>query len=92
MAEEWDWVVSDRAERQLGRLDPERRERVIAKLDEVVDSEWRSPEEFLDTLRGSPFQKLRVGSLRVGCRVVHDTATLRVESVREREGAYDGDD
>ncbi|QKY20798.1 type II toxin-antitoxin system RelE/ParE family toxin [Halolamina sp. CBA1230] len=91
-SEGWDWEFSPRAETQFSQLDAERQQRIIDKLDEVVTSEWRSPDEFLDPLTNSPFQKLRVGDYRLGCRLVPESATLRVESVRKREGAYKGDD
>jgi len=90
--DEWDWVFSPHAETQLGGLPADTQQRIIDKLDEVVTSEWREPEDFLEPLRNSPFAKLRVGSYRLGCRLEHDGRTLRVESVRKREGAYTGDD
>ncbi|MFB6142479.1 MAG: type II toxin-antitoxin system RelE/ParE family toxin, partial [Halorientalis sp.] len=65
---------------------------VTSKLDEVVSSEWREPAEFLEPLTNSPFQKLRVGDYRLGCRLLREERTLRVESIRQREGAYKGDD
>ena len=77
---------------QFGQLDDETRERIVSKLDDVVSSEWRDPEDFLDSLTGSPFQKLRVGGYRLGCRVHREQRVLRVESIRKREGAYSGDD
>jgi mRNA interferase RelE/StbE len=88
----WDWALSPRAEEQFSRLDSDARERIVSKLDEVVTSQWRSPDEFLESLSGSPFEKLRVGGYRLGCRTVEETETPRVESVRKREGAYSGDD
>lgn len=90
--EGWDWEFSPRAETQFSQLDEESQQRIIDKLDEVVTSEWRSPDEFLDPLTNSPFQKLRVGDYRLGCRLRSESGTLRVESVRKREGAYKGDD
>lgn len=59
--EEWDWVLSPRAENQFEQLEEETRERISAKLDEVVSSEWRDPADFLEPVTNSPFQKLRVG-------------------------------
>jgi len=88
----WDWRLSSRADDQFAQLDAETQERIVAKLDEVVGSEWRDPEEFLDPVTDSPFRKLRVGGYRLGCRLRRDDRVLRVESVRKREGAYSGDD
>lgn len=91
-SEEWEWEFSPRAETQLSQLQSDTQQRIIDKLDEVVTSEWREPEAFLDPLQSSPFQKLRVGDYRVGCRLLDDSQTLRVESIRKREGAYKRDD
>ena len=90
--EEWEWVLSPRADSQFNQLDEETQQRIVSKLGEVVSSEWRDPDDFLEPLTGSPFQKLRVGGYRVGCRLRHDEQVLRVESIRKREGAYSGDD
>jgi len=90
--EEWEWVLSPRADSQFNQLDEETQQRIVSKLCEVVSSEWRDPDDFLEPLTGSPFQKLRVGGYRLGCRLRHDEQVLRVESIRKREGAYSGDD
>ncbi|MBX0325203.1 type II toxin-antitoxin system RelE/ParE family toxin [Halomicroarcula sp. F13] len=90
--EGWDWEFSPRAETQFAQLDSDTQQRIIDKLDDVVSSEWRDPDEFLEPLTNSPFQKLRVGGYRLGCRLHRESTLLRVESVRKREGAYKGDD
>ena len=88
----WDWVMSPRAEDQFSKLDSNIQERIVSKLDEVVSSKWREPKDYLEPLTGSPFAKLRIGSYRIGCRLVEDDHVLRVESIRKREDAYSGDD
>jgi len=88
----WDWEFSPRAENQFSQLGSDSQQRILDKLDEVVSSEWRDPDDFLGPLTNSPFQKLRVGDYRLGCRLVRDSKMLRVESVRKREGAYKRDD
>jgi mRNA interferase RelE/StbE len=90
--DEWGWALSPRADDQFAQLDSESKQRVTSKLDEVVSSEWREPADFLEPLTNSPFQKLRVGDYRLGCRLLREEQTLRVESIRQREGAYKGDD
>jgi mRNA-degrading endonuclease RelE of RelBE toxin-antitoxin system len=90
--DEWDWEFSPRAESQFSQLSGSDQQRVIDKLDEVVTSPWRRPGDFLESLTNSPFQKLRVGDYRLGCRLRTDSEILRVESVRKRDGAYKGDD
>jgi len=91
-SDDWEWRFSPRADDLFEQLDSETQARIVAKLDEVISSEWREPADFLDSLTNSPFQKLRVGGYRLGCRVRRDDAVLRVESIRSREGAYKGDD
>lgn len=91
-SDDWEWEFSPRAEDQFSQLDDDEQERVVEKLDDVVASEWREPSDFLEPLTNSPFSKLRVGSYRLGCRLVRDDRVLRIESVRKREGAYSGDD
>lgn len=54
-SDEWDWAFSPRADDQFARLEPEVRERIVSKLDEIVSSEWREPGDFLEPLTGSPF-------------------------------------
>jgi len=90
--DEWDWEFSPRAETQFSQLDANFQQRIIDKLDDVVSSEWRDPDEFLEPLTNSPFDKLRIGDYRLGCRLVRESKHLRVESVRKRDGAYRGDD
>jgi len=90
--EAWDWMLSPRADNQFKQLDNKVQDRITTKLDEVISSEWREPEDFLEPLTKSPFQKLRIGDYRLGCRVKHDQQVIRVESIRKREGAYSGDD
>ena len=84
--------MSPRAEDQFSKLDSNIQERIVSKLDEVVSSKWREPKDYLEPLTGSPFAKLRIGSYRIGCRLVEDDHVLRVESIRKREDAYSGDD
>lgn len=90
--DDWDWTLSPRADDQFAQLDDQTQRQIASKLDKVVSSEWREPGDFLEPLTGSPFSKLRVGGYRLGCRLHTDSHTLRVESVRKREGAYSGDD
>lgn len=50
--DEWDWVLSPRADDQFETLDDEAQERIASKLDEVVSSEWREPGDYLEPLTG----------------------------------------
>lgn len=42
----WDWVMSPRAEDQFSKLDSDLQSRIIAKLDDVVSSQWGEPRDF----------------------------------------------
>lgn len=88
----WEWQFSPRADSQFEQLDAQIQQRITAKLDEIISSEWRDPEDYLEPLTGGPFQKLRVGGYRLGCRLLTGEQVLRVESIRKREGAYSDDD
>jgi mRNA interferase RelE/StbE len=57
----WTWKFTPRAADQFQTLDPHVQDRITSKLDEVVDSQWRDPDDFLEPLTGGPFSKLRVG-------------------------------
>jgi len=89
---EWDWALSRRADNQCSQLETDVQERIVSKREEVVSSEWREPMDVLEPLTGSPYQKLRVGDYRLGCRLIRDENVLRVESIRKRSGAYTADD
>lgn len=54
-------VVSERAAEWLRDAEPEVRERITNKLDEVKDF----PGHYLKRLSGSPYYRLRVGDYRV---------------------------
>lgn len=93
MTEEWDWHLTERARRQFDGLDDYARERLTAKLEDVVNDEWRDPTDYLEPLQGAPHQKLRVGPFRLGCRADRDATVLYVLAIRQRgDDAYRGDD
>ena len=43
---DWTWELSSNADDDLDALDPHEQERVLDKLDEIVDSPWRDPPEY----------------------------------------------
>ena len=92
MSEDWTWACASRAAEQFEGLDAHVQDRIASKLDEVVDSEWRAPAEFLEPLTGGPFSKLRVGQYRLACVLDHDSETLEVHRIEHRSGAYTADD
>jgi len=66
--------------------------RIIAKLDDVVDSEWRDPDEFLEPLTGGPFAKLRVGQYRLARVLDRGSLVLGGHRIEHRSGAYTTED
>ena len=90
--EGWTWMLTPRAANQFDRFDSHVQDRIVSKLDEVVDSEWRKPGEFLEPLTGGPFSKLRVGQYRLACTLDHDESVLEVHRIEHRSGAYTADD
>jgi len=64
----------------------------VSKLDEIVESEWREPDDFLEPLTGGPFSKLRVGQYRLACVLDREQSILEVHRIQHRGGAYTADD
>jgi len=90
---EWDWELTDTAQRDFDRLDTHAQDRIVSKLEEIVTDEWRDPPENLEPLQGVPHDKLRVGQFRLGCRADRPEKTLYVLRIRKRGGnAYRSDD
>jgi len=77
---------------QSSRFDTHVQDRFVSKLDEVVESEWRDPDEFLEPLTGGPFSKLRVGQYRLACILDRSESVLEVHRIEHRSGAYTADD
>ena len=72
-SEDWTWKFASSALDQFEDLDPHVQDRIVSKLDEIVESEWREPDDFLEPLTGGPFSKMRgsVSSrLCVGSRAI----------------------
>lgn len=88
----WRWTFTPQALDQFESLDPHVQDRIVTKLDEVVDSEWRDPDEFLDPLTGGPFSKLRIGQYRLACTLDRSESMVEVHRIEHRNGAYTADD
>jgi mRNA-degrading endonuclease RelE of RelBE toxin-antitoxin system len=89
---EWTWTFTRRATDQFDGLDPHVQDRIVSKLDEIVDSEWRDPGDYLEPLTGGPFSKLRVGQYRLACALDREATVLEVHRIEHRSGAYTADD
>lgn len=90
---DWTWELRDRARDAFLDLDAHHRDRIRSKLNEIVDDEWREPDEYLEPLTGVPHAKLRVGGFRLGCECDYGEHVLKVYTIERRPGAYEpGDD
>lgn len=88
-AEDWTYRFTERARDELRSLDDEVAQRVVEKLEEVVNSEFREPPEWLAPLEGLPYHKLKVGDYRAVILVIRDDGVLEVHSVGHRRNVYD---
>ena len=90
--EEWDWEFRTSARDTFRSLDDHQQDRITSKLDDIVGDEWRTPDEYLEPLTGSPYSKLRIGPFRLACSCRHEDRLLVVYSIEHRSGAYTADD
>ncbi|OAQ53694.1 hypothetical protein HTG_05390 [Natrinema mahii] len=90
--DDWTWKFTPRAADQFDRLESHVQDRIVSKLDDVVDSAWRTPDDFLEPLTGGPFSKLRVGQYRLACVLDRREEVLEVHRIEHRSGAYTADD
>jgi len=88
----WTWKFTPPAVDQFEDLDPHVQDRIVSKLDDVVDSEWREPDDFVEPLTGGPFSKLRVGQYRLACVLTYEMSVLEIHRIEHRSGAYTADD
>ena len=51
---DWTWELASKAQDDLVTLNPHEQDRILDKLDEIVDSPWRDPPEYGEPLRNSP--------------------------------------
>ncbi|GAA0285297.1 type II toxin-antitoxin system RelE/ParE family toxin [Halobacterium noricense] len=63
--DEWTWELTPTAQNDLTALDPHEQDRILDKLDEIVDSPWRDPPDYGEPLQNSPCKKVRVGEFRL---------------------------
>lgn len=51
-SDDWTWTFTPRAADQFDNLETHVQDRIVSKLDDVVDSAWRDPDDFLEPLTG----------------------------------------
>lgn len=92
MSDDWTWELSAKAQTDLAALDAQERDRIIDKLDEIVDSPWRDPPEYGEPLQNSPHRKVRVGEFRLSVTFRRNDQRMVVARIKRRGGAYTADD
>lgn len=78
-------IVSDDAAEWLRDAEPDVRDRIVDKLDDITDF----PEHYLKRLSASPYYRLRVGDYRVIIDWRKDDEELFVRDVGHRRNIYD---
>nr|WP_245756851.1 hypothetical protein [Halogranum rubrum] len=58
---DWTWELTSTAQDGLSALSPSEQERILNKLDEIIDSPWRDPPDYGEPLQNSPHRKVRIG-------------------------------
>jgi hypothetical protein len=53
----WTWELSVTAQDDIESLSADEQDRILDKLDEIVDSPWRDPPEYGEPLQNSPYTK-----------------------------------
>lgn len=89
---EWTWELSSTAQDDLDSLSPDEQNRILDKLDEIVQSPWRDPPEYGEPLQNSPYKKIRVGGFRLSVVFRQSEQRLVVARIKRRDGAYTADD
>jgi mRNA-degrading endonuclease RelE of RelBE toxin-antitoxin system len=90
--DEWSWELASKAEKDLDSLGPDEQQRIIDKLDEIVDSPWRNPPEYGEPLQNSPHRKVRIDEFRLSMTFYRDSQRMAVARIKRRGGACTADD
>jgi mRNA interferase RelE/StbE len=86
----WSVELSEGADRQLSRLDPQHRTRILKFLHERV-ARLGDPRSIGEALHGSPlgeFWRYRVGDYRLICKIEDDRLVVLVLRVGHRKEIY----
>src|SRR6056297_671889 len=89
---EWTWELTPTAQDDLAALDPHEQDRILDKLDEIVDSPWRDPSEYGEPLQSSPRKKVCIGEFRLAVTFRQEEQRIVVARIKRRGGAYTADD
>ena len=84
----WIWRVPPAALDRFGDLDSHVKDRIVSNLDELVESGWREPDDFLEPLTGGPFSTLQMGQYRLGCVLDREQAIRELHRIQHRGSRY----
>jgi mRNA interferase RelE/StbE len=90
--DEWTWALASKAQGDLDAFTSDEQQRIIDKLDEIVDSPWRDPPDYGEPLQNSPHKKVRVGEFRLAVTFRRTEQRMVVARIKRRGGAYTADD
>ncbi len=89
---DWTWELSTKAQDDIAALVSHEQERILDKLDEIVESPWRDPPDYGEPLQNSPHKKVRVGEFRLAVTFRQNEQRMVVARIKRRSGAYTADD
>ncbi len=81
----WTLLFSPKAKKDLERLPPEIRQKIVFKLEEIAKD---NPYNYLEKMTNSPFYKFRVGVYRGIVNIIDDKMILQLVKARHRSQAY----
>lgn len=86
----WDYSLSEKAIRDLKKLDPQTRRRIVEFLDSRIKG-VQNPRQTGKALRGplGEFWRYRVGDFRVLCQIQDKLLIVLVVRVGNRKDVYD---
>jgi mRNA-degrading endonuclease RelE of RelBE toxin-antitoxin system len=88
----WTWELAQKAQDDIDALSPGEQDRILEKLNEIVESPWRDPPDYGEPLRNSPYKKIRIGEFRLSVTFRQDENRLIVARIKRRGDAYTADD
>ena len=88
----WTWELAQKAQDDIDALSPGEQDRILEKLNEIVESPWRDPPDYGEPLRNSPYKKIRIGEFRLSVTFRRDEARIVIARIKRRGGAYTADD
>jgi mRNA-degrading endonuclease RelE of RelBE toxin-antitoxin system len=92
MSDGWTWEFKRPAKRAYDDLDEHAQGRITDKLDDIVNDQWRDPDEYMEPLTGAPHSRIRIGQFRLGCECDYENEILTIFTIERRSGAYKADD